>query len=373
VPDWTAARIAALRAVEVAQAGAADAATRRHAADTLARLEAGLEAAKRREARTAAARRLGTELQRIRLVRSQRRDLVEMEQAYRRIFAGLAPIDRDGPLDALETAIVESEAREELVLALDNWCLALLTVPSPGVSRKRLTALAGRVDPNPFRRQAREVWDARDRAALEKLAARPEVLDLPAGTIELMASSLTVHGNPAAGVALIRRVQARHPGDFYVNSMLGSALTRTDPPDFAEARVFATAAVACSPGSPIARVNLAYVLHELELLPAARSEAEAAVRLDPDFAEAHVNLGTILHQLGDHAGAERHAREAVRLAPGRARSHHNLGLALRALGRPEEAERSFREAVRLGPRDALLHYALGWHLWKAGRPGEAVA
>src|SRR5207247_2016203 len=113
-------------------------------------------------------------------------------------------------------------------------------------------------------------------------------------TLARLGEALREAGASEAAVALLRRAQQWHPGDFWLNHELAFTLMYSQPPRPREAVRFYTAALALRPRSP----------------------------------GTHLNLGVALSDMGDYAGAIAAFREALRLKPDYAAAHNNLGVAL---------------------------------------------
>jgi tetratricopeptide (TPR) repeat protein len=152
-----------------------------------------------------------------------------------------------------------------------------------------------------------------DRRALERLAAEvreasgaeqpPQLLMTLAGLLE------EVGGDPAP---LLRAVQRRRPGDFWLNSALGKVLLETRP---AESVGFLRAALVLRPRDPVVTFDLGWALEKA-------GEPEEALAVH---------------------------RQAIALDPEGALAHHGMGTALLSLGRPEDAAEAYRRAIALDP------------------------
>ena len=85
---------------------------------------------------------------------------------------------------------------------------------------------------------------------------------------------------------------------------MGRALYRDQ--SFEEARDLFTDATVLHPESADAAAALAYTLHRLGRIGAARRELRRALKLDPQLHEARIYLGHLLYDRGDWEGALRH-------------------------------------------------------------------
>src|SRR5262245_19485374 len=94
----------------------------------------------------------------------------------------------------------------------------------------------------------------------------------------------------AEAVALLRRAQAAHPGDFWLNFALADALREAGEPG--EAEGFYWAALVIRPGTSGIFTNLGNALQDQGKLEEAIACHKKA--LDPQLAPAHTNLGLVL-------------------------------------------------------------------------------
>ena len=312
--------------------------------------------------------------------------------------------DRMRP-EAVGQALAASPAVADLANALDHWAFLrrgpALRDPAGGT---RLIAAARAADPDPWRNRLRDTLGrvggdpARKLEALERLAATADVDHLPGASVTRLATALAFLGRHDTGIAILRRAQASHRDDFWVNADLGRELMVSGRPE--EAIRFFAVAAGISPRSGLALKGLAKAL----LLSGQSSEAadifRELTRLRPDDALSHVALGSALLALGDpHAAdaefgearrskpenwvvrdqialarsdrgdwtaAVEEQRESVRRFPGLAVAHKALAHALEGSGRLDEAIAEFREAVRLEPRFPSAHLYLGRALIEAG-------
>jgi serine/threonine-protein kinase len=295
--NWTEARAAVARA----QAGLAD--------DRLSHLRERVEqadadvnmAAKLDEARLLPLETLGLTF-----------DKSKGDAAYAEAFRGhgldvlaLDPAEAAGRIQA-------SAIREHLIAALDSWVI-LKDAKDPG--RERLLGIARLADTDAWRRQLREPALCKDRAALERLAGRPEVLVQPLATLLLLGSTLLVADARPAGLKVLRQAQDRYPGDFWVNRELAAALAQEKPPPTAEVLAFLRAALAVRPDSYNARVDMGLVLTQDGRLEEAEATFRKALEQQPNLARAPAGLGYVLADEGRVVEAEAACRRAVQLEP----------------------------------------------------------
>src|SRR5258708_18840404 len=118
------------------------------------------------------------------------------------------------------------------------------------------------------------------------VAREPGIAD----ALHLLGLLVTLRGDPASGVELIRRAIAIRPDAAAFHNNLGKALSDSGRQD------------------------------------AALASHRRAVELDDRYAEGHYNLGTALAAAGDLTAAEAAYRRALELAPGDWRAPHKLRL-----------------------------------------------
>jgi serine/threonine-protein kinase len=285
--------------------------------------------------------------------------------------------DRMGP-EAAGRALAASPAVADLANALDHWAFLrhgrALRDPA---GEARLVAAARAADPDPWRDRLRDTLGptrgdpGRKREVLERLAATADVDHLPTASVTRLAAALAFLGRRDTAIALLRRAQASHRDDFWVNADLGRELLAAGGPEDA-VRFFAVAA-GVRPRSGLALIGLGKAL----LLSGQPSEAAEtlrdATRLRPDDAFAHVALGSALLMLGQPREADAEFFEARRLKPDDWAARDQIGLARSDRGDWASAIAEQTESVRRFPGSAVAHKALAHALEGAGRSDDAIA
>jgi serine/threonine-protein kinase len=283
-----------------------------------------------------------------------------------------------GTPDAVAARLRQRPAvREALVASLDEWVMLAeepsLKVPEPHL--EWLRAVVAAADPVGWGMEVRRAAAIRDavkrRAALEQLVTKADMQRLPARALTLLAARLWAVQAGSSAVKLLRRAQAQHPGDFWVNHDLGLALSRLQPAEGNEVVRYLTAAVALRPDSSGAHLNLGNALDDKGDRDGAIAAFRKAITLDPKDANAHTNLGNALYRKGDLGGAIAEYRWAIALDPKDAAAHSNLGIALQAQGDLGGAIAACRRAIALDPKLAQARGALGRALLQKGQFAEA--
>jgi serine/threonine protein kinase/tetratricopeptide (TPR) repeat protein len=209
----------------------------------------------------------------------------------------------DLKVQSAETAaerVRRSPIREDLVAGLDDWA-ARGEPPGPG--RVKLRAVADAADDNPWRRALRAAAERKDAARLKEMAESPEALAQPPAALSVLGAALAEAGLNDEAVALLRRAQARHPHDFWINYELAHALGRLRPPPADEAVGYYRAALSLRPNTPEVHLNLGNALLGRGNRDEAIAQYRQAIALDPKLAEAHCELGLALKAQGDFAAA----------------------------------------------------------------------
>jgi tetratricopeptide (TPR) repeat protein/serine/threonine protein kinase len=278
-------------------------------------------------------------------------------------------------VDRLDAQVAAEQIRSrsihrQLVAALDDWARILKSLKRAGW-RQRL-AVARAADPDAWRNRLRDALEGRDPKALEEVAATDTAREWPVSTIQLLGDLALGTPSGERVAAVLVRAQPRHPGDFWINEMLGLLLEHARPPRLEEAIGYYTAAVALRPQSPGARLNLGTALIGKERIDQAIAELRQAIHFKNDYAEAHAELGRALIDKGRLNDALAQLREADRLKKNDALTHFWLGIALDKKRRLDEAIAEFREAIRLNKDFAEAHNGLGAALDTKGRLDEAI-
>jgi serine/threonine-protein kinase len=266
--------------------------------------------------------------------------------------------------DVVAARVRAAVLRAELVAALDDW--ASLTEQGP--RRAWLLAVARAADPNPQRDRLRqpELW--RNGAELARRTGKVRVGELSPQLVFALSRILLRSGQDP--IPLLRRGQARYPGDFWLN--LGLAVRLHLGRQWDDAISYYRAALALRPEDAIAQFNLGVALDNKGQLDEAIRHYQNAVRINPRFARAHVNLGLALGARDRLDEAIDHFQAALGINPRDARAHNKLGLALRAKKQLDEAIHHFEAALHIDAQYANAHYNLGNALRDKGQLDAAI-
>ena len=274
--------------------------------------------------------------------------------------------------------LATSPVAPELASALDQWAILRRgRVLHDPAGADRLVAVARAADPDAWRNRLRDTvgrmggGPARRLEVLERLAATANVEHLPVTSVTRLATSLAIFGRRDTAIALLRRAQASHRDDFWVNADLGRELIASHRPE--EAVRFYAVAAGVRPQSALALGGLGRAI----LLSGQPAEAADLfrqwTRLRPEDPLSHVALGSALLALGESSETHAEFSEAKRLKPKDWMVRDQIALAFSDRGDWDAAIREQSEAVRLFPAMGVAHKALAHALQSAGRLGEAVA
>lgn len=199
-------------------------------------------------------------------------------------------------------------------------------------------------------------------------------------------------GELAQALSLYGQLQAAHPQDARLSSLVGTVLAQMRRT--AEALPFLRQAVQMDPQNPESVHNLAIVLseagqmaeaadvanqlgqfhYERRAFELARTAFLAALEWEPGYRPAAANLGATLQAMGRHAESIERLTAFLKGDPDQAEAHCNLGNALLGAGAYHDAVRSFRRALALRPDYSEAESNLGLALaWLNGMPEDAVA
>jgi eukaryotic-like serine/threonine-protein kinase len=278
-----------------------------------------------------------------------------MEQGYAKAFA-------DYGIDVLNVPVKEAAARIRerhrlaipLARTLDVWACAptvLSTPPSEKTSanRTRIRAVAGMVDPDPWRRQVREAVQNNDGKTLAALADSPDLAQQPLNNLVVLQRGLEFCELYEKAIDVLRVVQRQYPGDFWANFYLAHDLHFTP-----------------------------YFLgHDLHLsLQSQREEviafARAAVAIRPKCGAAHLVLALALQQKWKFDEAVVYHHKAIELAPNNHNAYFWLGWTLRFQGKYEEAAACYQKAIDLWPENYSAYIFLGYTLNAQKKWDEAI-
>jgi tetratricopeptide (TPR) repeat protein len=228
-----------------------------------------------------------------------------------------------------------------VVAALDDWA----SIAGDGPRRAWLLAVVRATDPDPERDQLRqpELW--RDGAALARLARQAKVDESSPQLAAALGRTLLANGGDA--IPLLRKAQAQHPCDFWLNVLLAVALHEARQWD--QAIGYFRAALALRPVGPV-HTSLGLALYEKRQLDEAIGHYEEALRLDPNSAPAHNNIGLALYEKGQLDEAISHYEKALRIEVTSLAAHYNLANALRKQNQLDKAIKEYRAAIELDPK-----------------------
>jgi serine/threonine protein kinase/tetratricopeptide (TPR) repeat protein len=213
--------------------------------------------------------------------------------------------------------IARTQIRPSLVRALDEWIAMRSRArrendPFP----RKLVETAQLADPGAWRRDFREALLERDRQALEKLADTTLDREAPPAMVYLLAHALKEQGSVGKAMAVLEAAHRLYPADFWLNDTLGYFNnTAVNPPRYAEALRFHTAALAVRPDSARAHLCVGDVLMRMNRPDEALAQLSRAIELDPSCAAAWDGRGQAHAQMGQWQRAIADCSQAIELCP----------------------------------------------------------
>jgi eukaryotic-like serine/threonine-protein kinase len=299
-------------------------------------------------------------------------DSAAADDAYRLAFEGY---DLDvltlEPIQAAQR-IKASTISNELSSALDDWSLVCrFNRKTEDMTAKHLLEIARLASSNYQANLVRDAVERSDKKKAVELAASEVVPALSPSTVFLLADALYYFDAPDQAITLLRKAQAVHPEDFWINHHLARHLGMVGSSGWEESKGFFMAALALRPHSPGVHVNLGMVLYRTGRLPEAERHYRRAIELEPGYAQAHGNLGVVLNKQGRVEQAKAELRKAIQLRATFSGFYLNLGELLKDEKKFDEAKAEYRKAIELAPRDPRPHVGLATVLWEEGRQAEA--
>ncbi|MCI0684015.1 MAG: tetratricopeptide repeat protein [Gemmataceae bacterium] len=294
------------------------------------------------------------------VVKGEQWDYAIADQPYEATFRdyGIDVLTLDAAVAAQR---VQSAAiSEQLVAALDAW---ISVIPRENADqRKQVRAVVDLADPDPWRTRFRDPSVLRNRSALEELASRPEVSDLPPCSVVLLGRALVAAGAAPKAVEILTAAQRRQPADFWLNQQLASILCwHIYPSRNEEATGYCRAALAIRPNSAGMHAGLGSCL----LRPGREDEAIAlyrrAMELQPDYTHPYHSIGRALAMKGALKEAIDSYHKFLLGKPSpwyAAYGHYDLAEAYKSMDEPDKAIVNYWTALEFNPKHVGAKNAL---------------
>jgi serine/threonine-protein kinase len=211
------------------------------------------------------------------------------DQLYGEVFHGygINPVTSD-PAEAAQL-VRASEIRETLLAFLHDWLYW-----SPEAHRLKLRAVLDAADDDPWRRAFRDARTRNDLQRLAELSRAPGATDQPPVLVSGLGGTLLLDGHAEEAWAFLREAQRRHPGDFWINYLLGMYLEQDHPH---EAVGYFRAAVAVRPDSDQAYTLLSRALRAAGSADESVAALQRAITLNPSHG-AVIDLLKVLAPAG---------------------------------------------------------------------------
>jgi serine/threonine-protein kinase len=224
--------------------------------------------------------------------------------------------------------------------ALDDWA----SCATDKGKLQRLFAVARAADPDRWRDRVRDLrhWSSDD-----ELEALLRNADVSTQSITLMLILTDVVSERGRNVLpFYRKLQAAHPGDFWVNFKLAELLDSRNDPDSIG---FYRAALAAQSDAVAALVNLGIALARSHRDEEAMECWLSALHLAPQSPLVHNTLATAGLHMGDLDFAIEHSTAAIAVSPDLGVAHGVLARALVARAQYDDAAPHIKRALELLP------------------------
>jgi tetratricopeptide (TPR) repeat protein len=284
-----------------------------------------------------------------------------------------AGYDVAGKPEEIAAQILAARLSGQLLTVIDEWAFAAYMNKQRQLA-DRLLNIARIADPHPdWRDRLRNTDNWNDLAALYKLAEQASVsTDHPAAhQLAMLGLLLQNLGEKSAETQLLRQALRRHPGDFWLNWEMASALARDDKPG--QALAYFQIVVALRPGNPWTMNHLGTCFGIIGNFEEAIIQFRLALELAPESPAISHNLVISLFRAGHPQEAETEARRAISAYPTDHYGPHILGRMLFDRNRPEEAIPFFLLAIQRDPKAGGSNCNLGHALAATRRHDQAIA
>ncbi len=174
------------------------------------------------------------------------------------------------------TQIRNSPIRETLLAFLHDWLYWI-----SDANRVRVQTVVDLSDDDSWRRSFRELiaMKIKDPGKTKALAIAPEAVEQPTVILSGLGGALLANNQREETLTLLSEAQQRHPGDFWINYLLGHFWDQERPQ---RAVGYFRAAVAIRPGSDQAYLMLARALRDSGDADGSIAPYKQAIALNPD-------------------------------------------------------------------------------------------
>jgi serine/threonine-protein kinase len=272
---------------------------------------------------------------------------------------------RDDPKN-VAARVRESAIRTALVTALDDWAVCA----TDEGQRAWITNVARAADPDAegWRDRILDQTTWTDSDALSELAITMPPRACALSLQLALAERLRLAGGDAT--PFLRRVQNEHPGDFWVNLVLGNALLYRAT---GEAREYYRVALASRPQAAVGYCAVGDALRLQRSFDEATRYYHLAISRDPSSARVHTNLGLTLLTQGKVEQAIGYYKKSQELDPNYAWGYANLATAYRDTGRLADAAEQYHKALALEPDNHTIQNELRQVQVRQGQAQEVWA
>jgi serine/threonine protein kinase/tetratricopeptide (TPR) repeat protein len=262
-----------------------------------------------------------------------------------------------------------------LLPALDDW-LAVRCARKDVSAAQRLSDVLRLADRDPWRQRVRDCLASKDWPALDALVTSADLDRQSAATLSFLYVALSANGKGRERALVLRRAQAKYPGDFWINHRLGVDLIWQQSPDLVHEGIgYMRAAVALRPKSSHAIMNLGAGYSSLRQYDHAISCYRRALELEPNGYGIYWNLGYASARAGSYQEAIAAIERGITLSRDAAEpsgeAFAQLAMILSTcpdarLRNPGRAAEAASRAVELEPQASNHWTALGVTRYRAG-------
>ena len=219
---------------------------------------------------------------------------------------------------AIIARIRASERSIEIAGGIFGWIrtrAALPDVRGEPLEFRRFLAVCDGVDPDPWWIKIRTSLLQRDqRQAILAIANDPAARDFDGRTTAFLGFMLVWAQEFELALDLFRAAWLKAPDDYVLSIEIAEWSTAVDPPRWADALAYATAAAATEPSISTPFVVMGRAHDALCDWPAAAAKFRHALELTPEHGGARTELAQTLFRAGDDAGAAREFETLAALA-----------------------------------------------------------
>lgn len=273
------------------------------------------------------------------------------------------------PEQPLETVIAKIERRPDYVRAMllaalnEAYIASFSDREQPHPAQEFWGQVLQEVDLNRWRSDYRAAVRANKYQRVLELAKTADPAE--GGSLLVfvwLGQELATHGYADLGLDLLGRLEAQHPGNFWVRHALAAVHLHSDNFTPSESLRQATAAVAVRP-VPIAYLLQGYAFLETGRPQQAKARFEKVLQLQPETPLAQYGIGSATYQAGNLHASEQAYRQFLKSAPESAMGLCGLAKVQARRRDFEAALETLDQAIELAPNWWMVHQQRGQVLY----------